>query len=261
MNVFPTIKLVVLLFVSMCWPTIRAQEGNLLFYEDFKGNSLDTTKWNYELGDGCPELCGWGNNELQFYDKNSVTLQGGYLHITATKKDRRYYSGKITTKNKVEFTYGTVEVRAKLPKGEGVWPAIWLLGADIDEVGWPKSGEIDLMEYVGKTPHEIHTTLHTPASYGDTYTTKVTKIPSIEEGFHVYKTIWTKESISFYIDDKEVYTYAPEQKTPENWPFDKNFYLIINMAIGGNLGGPNVDDTIFPVDFLIDYVKVYKEGK
>lgn len=252
------IKRLLILVLVFSAISCSKRDSKIIFYDDFQDNSLDTTKWNYELGDGCPELCGWGNNERQSYLKESVNLKDGNLVIQAIKKDSNYFSGKITTQNKVEFKYGTVEVRAKLPTGEGVWPAIWLLGANIDIVGWPASGEIDIMEYAGKNPHEIHTTIHTSESYGNTINTKVSKEETIEKGFHIYKLEWTKKHIKFYIDDQLKYTYAPKDKTPENWPFDQKFYLILNTAIGGNLGGPNVDDTIFPADFIIDYVKIYQ---
>ena len=236
------------------------QETNLVIFEEhFNGTQLNESYWNYELGDGCPKLCGWGNNERQLYTKENVTVNNGFLTITATKNDAKYQSGRITTKRKVEFQYGTIEVRAKLPIGKGLWPAIWMLGNDIDTNTWPACGEIDIMEYVGKKPHEIHTTLHTPDSFGNSKNTKITTNKNIEQGFHNYKTSWSKNSISFYIDDQLVYTFSPEIKNERTWPFNKPFYIILNMAIGGNFGGPEVDDSIFPQEFIIDYVKVYQE--
>ncbi|HKK12701.1 MAG TPA: glycoside hydrolase family 16 protein [Flavobacteriaceae bacterium] len=230
----------------------------LIFDEEFDGNSLNKSHWNYELGDGCPNLCGWGNNERQVYTKDNVSVRDGNLVITATKDSDLYYSGRITTAKKVEFKYGTIEVRAKLPLGQGLWPAIWMLGNDIGTVGWPACGEIDMMEYVGKNPHTIHATLHTPDSHGNSKNTKVTTISDIENGFHIYKCRWIKDSISFFIDDNSVYAFNPEIKNETTWPFDKPFYVILNLAIGGNFGGPEVDDSIFPQEFLIDYVKIYK---
>lgn len=234
------------------------KQENIVFFEDFNAKNLDETHWNYELGNCCPNLCGWGNNERQFYTKDNVSLKDGNLVITATKDSTKYYSGRITTKDKVQFTYGTVEVKAKLPQGHGLWPAIWMLGSDISEAGWPACGEIDIMEYVGKTPHEIHTTLHTPASFGQSVNTNVETLENIEEGFHVYKTNWSKDAIKFYIDDQLVYTFSPEEKDKKNYPFNKPFFIILNMAIGGNFGGPDVDDSIFPQEFIIDYLKVYQ---
>jgi len=234
------------------------KQENIVFFEDFNTENLNETHWNYELGNGCPNLCGWGNNERQYYTKENVSIKDGNLVITATKDSTKYYSGRITTKDKVEFTYGTVEVKAKLPLGHGLWPAIWMLGSDIEEVGWPACGEIDIMEYVGKTPHEIHTTLHTPSSFGQSINTNVETLENIEEGFHVYKTNWSKDAIKFYIDNQLVYTFSPEEKDKKNYPFNKPFFIILNMAIGGNFGGPDVDDSVFPQEFIIDYVKVYQ---
>ena len=230
----------------------------LIFDEEFDGTSLDESNWNYELGDGCPN-CGWGNNERQLYTKDNVSIRNGNLVIIATKDSMLYHSGRITTAKKVEFQYGTIEVKAKLPLGQGLWPAIWMLGNDIGSIGWPACGEIDIMEYVGKNPHTIHTTLHTPDSHGNSKNTKVMTIENIEDGFHVYKCHWTKDSITFFIDDVLVYTFNPEVKNEMTWPFDKPFYVILNLAIGGNFGGPGVDDSIFPVEFLVDYVKIYKD--
>lgn len=234
------------------------QDSKQIIFEDhFDGTTLNESSWNYELGDGCPN-CGWGNNERQLYTKENVSVRDGNLVITATKDSALYHSGRITTANKVEFQYGTIEVRAKLPLGQGLWPAIWMLGNDIGTIGWPSCGEIDIMEYVGKNPHEIHTTLHTQASHGNSINTKVTTIETIEDGSHVYKCNWTKDKIEFFIDGSLVYTFNPEIKNDNTWPFDKPFYILLNLAIGGNFGGPEVDDSIFPKEFIIDYVKVYK---
>ncbi|AXT55624.1 glycoside hydrolase family 16 protein [Aquimarina sp. MMG015] len=235
------------------------QESNSIIWEEnFDEPQLNESYWNYQLGDGCPNLCGWGNNERQIYTKENAKLENGNLIITATKKGDIYGSSRITTKGKMEFQYGSIEVRAKLPTGHGLWPAIWMLGGDIDEIGWPDCGEIDIMEYVGKEPHTIYTSLHTRQSFGDTENSKKTIDYAIEEGFHVYKSAWTKEKIDFYIDNKLVYTFSPEEKNDKTWPFNKPFYIIINLAIGGNFGGPEVDDTIFPKQFVIDYIKIWK---
>ena len=232
-------------------------EPKLIFEEQFDGTSLNDSIWNYELGDGCPN-CGWGNNERQLYTKENVAIKDGYLIIIATKDADNYHSGRITTQDKFEFQYGTIEVRAKLPIGEGVWPAIWMLGSNISEVGWPKSGEVDIMEYVGKKPHEIHSTLHTTDSHGESKNTAITTLQDIEDGFHVYKANWTKDSIEFFIDNQLTYNFSPKNKDENTWPFNQQFYVILNMAIGGNFGGPQVDDSIFPQEFIIDYVKVFK---
>ena len=246
----------VFFILMLCCCMSNAQQ--LIFEEQFNGSELNEKNWNYELGNGCPHICGWGNNERQHYTKKNVAVKDGHLVITATK-DSLYESGRITTKGKFEFQYGTIEVRAKLSTGQGIWPAIWMLGSNISEVGWPKSGEIDIMEYVGKAPHEIHTTLHTQDSHGKSVNTKITTVKDIEDGFHVYKCHWTKDAIAFYIDNNLVYTFSPKEKNENTWPFDQPFYVILNMAVGGNFGGPEVDDNIFPQEFIVDYVKVYKD--
>jgi beta-glucanase (GH16 family) len=245
----------------LCFITLSAfaqDTKTLIFEEQFDGTTLNEANWNYELGNGCPNICGWGNNERQIYTKENSSLRDGHLVITASKEDAVYKSTRITTKDKVEFQYGTIEVRAKLPLGHGLWPAIWMLGHDISDIGWPACGEIDIMEYVGRAPHEIHTTLHTLDSYGKSVNTMVTTDTSIEEGFHVYTSNWTEDKIEFFIDNKLVYTFSPEIKNDKTWPFNKPFFIILNLAIGGNFGGPDVDDSIFPQEFIIDYVKVFK---
>lgn len=230
--------------------------AQVIFEDNFDGTELNMEHWNYEQGDGCPDLCGWGNNERQIYHRDYVQVEDGKLVITALKQGNQYFSGKINSKDKVNIQYGVIEFRAKLPQGKGLWPALWMLGADINQVSWPASGEIDIMEYVGREPGVVHTTLHTPASYGNTVNTRRTMVENIEEGYHTYKAIWTKDAISFYIDNQEVYKFIPERYDSEHYPFRKPFYLLLNMAIGGNLGGQEIDDNALPVKFYIDYVRV-----
>lgn len=231
----------------------------LIWEESFNGDTLDTNTWNYELGDGCPNLCGWGNNERQIYTKTNHRLADDKLIITAQKQDSIYTSTRITTKGKKEFMYGRMEARAKLPIGQGLWPAFWMLGSNISEVGWPQCGEIDILEYVGREPDMVFTSLHTQDSHGNTINTQKTTFEDIEEGFHTYAADWSPDSIKFYVDEQLVYTFAPDNKSEDIWPFDQPFYFIINLAIGGNFGGPEVDDTIFPQEFVIDYVRVYEK--
>lgn len=253
MKLFASIFLLIPLLVSC-----QVKE-ELIFEENFDGETLNMASWNYDLGDGCPNLCGWGNDERQIYTKDNVALKDGMLVITATKDGNRYQSGKITTKGKVEFQYGSIEARLKVPEGQGLWPAFWMLGSDIDTNTWPACGEIDIMEYVGKKPNTIYTSLHTPDSFGETINSKQTVIEDVEEGFHTYKATWTKDSITFFIDGNSVYSFSPQDKNDKTWPFNIPFYIILNLAIGGNFGGPEVDDSIFPKEFIIDYIKVYKQ--
>lgn len=239
---------------------MRGQPDKLIWSQEFDGAKLDETYWNFQLGDGCPELCGWGNNEPQRYTRSNHRMEDGFLIIQGRKEDSIYTSTRITTQGKFEFQYGRVEVRAKLPKGRGVWPAIWLLGSNIGEVGWPRCGEIDIVEYLGRQPGHIFTSLHTAASWGDhTVNKKISEVPGIEEDFHRYEMDWTAERIRFLLDGEEIYTFIPSDRSEEVWPFDQPLYLIINMAIGGNFGGHDIDDTALPQDFVIDYVRVYRQ--
>ena len=230
----------------------------LVWEENFDGYALNTTNWNYTTGDGCPDLCGFGNNERQIYEEENITVKDGNLVIAAVKVGDAYYSGKIDTKDKREFKYGTFEVRAKVPGGQGIWPAIWMLGTTIDEKGWPSCGEIDIMEFVGRQPDTVHTTLHSPANHGATASTQVTPVKNITEAYHVFKIDWDESAITFSIDGKKVFIYAPKEKNDNNYPFRHPFYFLLNMAVGGNFGGPEVDDSIFPRTFYIDYIKVYQ---
>ncbi|MBT8305647.1 MAG: glycoside hydrolase family 16 protein [Maribacter sp.] len=249
------ISIFLLLFVLT---SCKQKTPELIWEENFDGDSLNESSWNYELGDGCPNLCGWGNNEVQVYTKSNHSFRDGFLHISAKKEDSLITSTRITTKDKFEFKYGRVEARAKLPVGKGVWPAFWMLGSNISEVGWPLCGEIDILEYVGKEPNMIFTSLHTQDSHGNTINTKKTRIADIEEGFHTYMVDWSPDKIEFSVDDDLLYTFDPKERSRAVWPFDKPFYLILNLAIGGNFGGPDIDDSIFPQDFVIDYIRVYQ---
>jgi beta-glucanase (GH16 family) len=249
-------KVIVFLLISQLCIAQQAKR-KLIWEEQFSGNKLNEKNWNYELGDGCPN-CGWGNNERQLYTKDNHKLIDGKLVITAKKEGEIYTSTRITTKGKKEFQYGRFEARAKLPVGHGIWPAFWMLGSNIDTAKWPLCGEIDILEYVGREPDMVFTSLHTQDSHGNTINTIKTKFENIEEGFHIYAADWDKDKIAFYVDNQLVYTFAPEQKTEAIWPFNQPFYLLINMAIGGSFGGPKVDDTILPQTFIIDYIRVYE---
>ncbi len=232
----------------------QAKKGRLIWEENFNGKSLDEKVWNFELGDH-----GWGNHERQMYTANNHVVKDGMLIITAKKEGDKYTSTRITTAGKKEFKYGYMEARAKLPVGKGIWPAFWMLGSNIGKVGWPMAGEIDILEYVGREPHMVFTSLHTKDSHGNTVNTKKTNFENIEEGFHLYAVNWTADKIEFFVDDKPVYTFVPRDKSEEVWPFDQPFYFLLNVAVGGDFGGPEVDDSIFPQQFIIDYIKVYQK--
>jgi len=234
-------------------------QERLVWEEDFNQQELDQTTWNFELGDGCPNLCGWGNKEVQVYTKDNHELKDGLLHIRIQKEDSVYTSTRITTEKKFEFQYGRIEMRAKLPKAKGLWFAFWMLGSNHREVGWPLCGEIDLLEYVGQDPGVIFNALHTADSHGDTVNTKKTFIEGIEDGFHVFEADWTSERITFFVDGTEVYQFAPNKRTEAVWPFDQPFYFVLNCAVGGNLGGAEIDDAALPDEFVVDYIRVFSK--
>lgn len=242
----------------------------LVWSDEFNYTGLpDDTKWNYDVGGH-----GWGNNEKQFYLEKSLKnsyVKNGKLHIVALKKEHEnlpYTSARLTTYQKFIFQYGKVEVKAKLPEGKGTWPAIWMLPESIrlKTETWPLCGEIDIMEHVGKDPNVIHSSLHT-LLYNHIHGTQMTyfkKNTDIINNFHLYMVEWNQNSIKFYIDKKLFYEVQKGQDgkvtTNEGWPFDKPYYLILNLAMGGNWGG-EVDETILPVDFQIDYVRIYQKLK
>ena len=238
---------------------LEKPELSLVWSDEFDGTVLNLDNWTYELGDGCPNLCGWGNNELQEYTDNNHRLEEGMLIISAEKiSGSNYTSTRIVTKGKKEFQYGRIEARVKVPSGAGMWPAFWALGNDIETNSWPNCGEIDIIEYVGKNPGQIFTSVHTTSSYGNTINTQITPIPNVEDDFHVYSIEWNKDFIEFFFDDSRVYRYAPQTQNNETWPFNKPFFFILNLAVGGNFGGPVANNIEFPRAFIIDYVRVYQ---
>ncbi len=233
---------------------------------DYSG-APDSTKWNYDLGDGCPNVCGWGNNEAQYYttDSKNIRVENGNLIIEAHKDSlggKAYTSTRIISKQKGDWLYGRIEVRAKLPKGKGTWPAIWMLSTDWKYGGWPASGEIDIMEHVGYDPGVVHGTIHTEKYNHIKQTQKEGKITIADamDQFHVYAIDWTKDKIDFFVDDNLYHTVVRGQQDDFNgWPFDQKFHLIMNIAVGGNWGGKEgIDDSIWPQRMEIDYVRIYQ---
>lgn len=242
------------LFISMhAFP--QSKTGYSLVWEDkFNGKSLDTSTWSHETADP-----GWVNNELQRYTNENIKLSDGKLLIIAKNENNEYTSARLITKGKRTFTYGLFEIKAKIPSGTGTWPALWMLGQNIDKVGWPACGELDIMEHVGKHPNFIHSTVHNKSGYGNTPYTGILKIKNPFDAFHIYGMEWTTEFIAYYIDGNLVYKYNPKVRNPDTWPFDKPFFLIFNIAIGGDWGGPDVDEKLFPATMTVDWVKVYQK--
>lgn len=241
----------------------------LVWSDEFSRAGLpDSTKWGYDLGDGCPGICGWGNNELQYYNANrlqNARVENGYLVIEAHREKmgtKEYSSARMVSKHKGDWTYGRMAIRAKLPKGLGVWPAIWMLPTDWVYGGWPASGEIDIMENVGYMPDSVFGSVHTKR-FNHSIGTQVTKgqlSTTLSSDFHEYSIEWDAEKIDFFFDGRQYLTFRNKHEGPDVWPFDRNFHLILNIAVGGNWGGKmGVDKAIWPQKMLIDYVRVYQQ--
>jgi beta-glucanase (GH16 family) len=259
-----------------------ADDWKLVWSDEFDKPGLpDISRWGYEFGYA-------QNNERQFYTrerKENARVENGMLVIEARKErypiggpdaaaksgSRRkrqgeagvapYTSARLTTRGKAAWTYGRIEVRAKLPAGRGTWPAIWMLGSNFERAGWPACGEIDLMEHVGYDPGVIHGNIHTAKYNHVRKTNKGDKIPipDASDAFHVYAVEWDAQKIDFFVDGRKYFTYKNEGDGPATWPYDKDEYLILNLAIGGDWGGQKgIDDSIFPQRFFIDYVRVYQ---
>lgn len=223
----------------------------------------DSSKWSYELGTGNG---GWGNNELQTYTnkEDNAYVKDGNLYITAKREDyngQEYTSSRLVTKNKGDFKYGYIEMRAILPSGGGVWPAFWMMPTDSVYGTWPASGEIDIMEYVGNNKNKIFNTVHCQRYYGSGRGTTYT-VNGVEESYHTYGLLWTEDYIKFYCDDVERFTVKNGKFSENNWqswPYDQNFFIILNVAMGGNLGG-KISDSFVESSMIVDYVRVYQKN-
>ena len=242
-------------------PTTPAPAGwSLVFADEFDTpGAVDPARWGYEIGY-------LRNDEKQYYTSRSenVRAEGGNLVIEARKEPYQgyaYTSASVNTRKRFEFLYGRVEVRAKLPTGNGTWPAIWMLGTNVDQAGWPACGEIDIMENVGFDPLKIYGTIHTAAYNHVSGTAKganVTIAPPWQD-FHVYAMEWYPDRIDIFVDGQKYFTFRNEGTGTRAWPFDQPQYLLVNFAIGGAWGGQQgVDDSRFPQKYLVDYVRIYK---
>ncbi|MFT6336947.1 MAG: beta-glucanase (GH16 family) [Halioglobus sp.] len=236
-----------------------------IWADEFNDSSLDTTKWNYQIGDGCPALCGWGNNELQYYKEENTSLQNGCLIIEAkeeTEGTSNYTSSRINTQNKFSLNYGRVDIRAALPVGKGIWPALWMLGDNISTVGWPQCGEIDIMEMIGGNGQEntVHGTTHWwdnefPANYGGSYT-----LPNgiFNDEFHVFTITWDAQFIRWYVDD--VQFHIIDIALPLLDELQGDFHFLFNIAVGGNWPGNPDGTTFFPQHLIVDYIRVFQDN-
>jgi hypothetical protein len=235
----------------------------LVWNDEFDSNNLNSANWVFEIGDGCPNLCGWGNNELQFYRSQNAWVEGGVLTIEARQEsvqNRQYTSTRIKTQGKRSFQYGRVDIRALLPKGQGMWPALWMLGDNIQTIGWPKCGEIDIMELIGGGPgkdNRVHGTLHWDNN-GHVYTGGGYTLPSgtFADAYHVFSIIWDAQSIKWFVNDVKFHEI---DITPAHMnEFHEKFFFIFNIAVGGSWPGSPDNTTRFPQQMKVDYVRVFQ---
>jgi beta-glucanase (GH16 family) len=242
----------------------------LVWSDEFNGptgSTVDSVKWSFDIGGG-----GWGNNELESYTNrlDNSQLQGGALLIRALRETftgadnitRNYTSARLLTRNKFTLTYGRVEARIKLPYGQGIWPAFWMLGNDIDSAGWPNCGEIDIMENIGKEPSIVHGTLHGPGysgANGVTAAYRLTRSQKFSEDYHTFAVQWEPEAIRFYVDSRLYKTRTPaDLPAGKPWVFNHPFFILLNIAVGGDFPGSPDATTVFPQVMKIDYVRVYQ---
>jgi beta-glucanase (GH16 family) len=245
-------------YTPAIYPSMEA-----VFKDEFDGTQLNSAQWTYELGNGCSAgICGWGNNELETYTNSTdnLKLENGKMVITAREFNGSYTSARIKTQDKVELKFGRIDVRAKLPKGQGIWPAIWMLGENIDVAGsgWPTCGEIDLMEVVGHRPAELVGTVHYNSD-GYKYSSSSTSLSSgdFSDKFHVFSLVWDKNKITWYLDNKSFKEFSNTAST-SGYPFNKPFFFIMNVAVGGNWPGSPDNTTVFPQEMVVDYIRVFQ---
>ena len=245
------------------------REGwDIVWQDEFDGESLDINKWSHEVGGH-----GFGNNELQYYtdDSSNSFIDNDILHIRAKYEPagigspnnlRNFSSARLRTVGKGDWQYGRIDVKAKIALGQGIWPAIWMLPSDWIYGGWPKSGEIDIMEHVGHDEGRIHGSVHTE-SYNHIIGTQRTNsklIENVKTLFHIYSIEWSEQKIDFFIDDTLHFTFKNDFTNDfRTWPFNERFHLLLNVAVGGNWPGPPNNTTVFPQDMEVDYVRVYEK--
>jgi beta-glucanase (GH16 family) len=251
---------IIIVFLISC---SSKKEWKLVWSDEFDYAGLpDSSKWTAQIGGH-----GWGNNELQFYTSGraeNARVGNGMLTIEAHKENwdsMQYTSARLVSKNKGDWQYGKIDVKAKLPKGRGTWPAIWML-ASTSPFNWPDDGEIDIMEHVGFDQGTVHASVHTKKFnhvIGTQKTNKI-KVDDCSENFHVYTVEWNKDSVKVAVDGNFYFSFGNDKTGYEAWPFDNKMHLLLNIAVGGNWGGQKgVDETIWPQKMEIDYVRVYQQ--
>ncbi len=250
--------------------TVAQQDWKLFWSDEFngvKGSSVDSKIWKHDLGGG-----GWGNNELEFYTnktKNVYQDGTGFLVIKAIKEtvkdgcwygDCDYTSGRILTKGTLERKYGRFEARIRIPKGQGIWPAFWMLGSNIGTTNWPNCGEIDILENIGKEPKTVHGTIHGPGYSGaNGIGMPYSSNQDFSDSFHIYAVEWEPEVIRWYVDGNLYQTRTPKD-LPEGakWVYNHEFFIILNLAVGGGWPGNPDASSVFPQSMKVDYVRVYQ---
>ena len=239
------------------------------------GSAPDPATWGYDLGDGSDiGLAGWGNNEREWYtdEPANVALDGdGRLAITVREGDGsrdcyygpcEYTSARLLTRDRFEFQHGYLEARVRVPAGFGLWPAFWLLGSNIDAVGWPQSGEIDVMEFVGRWPTEVLGTVHGPGYSGSAgISGRIDLGEPVADAFHTVGLEWQPDRLAWFLDGALYHEVTRDDVEPNEWVFEHPFFMLLNVAVGGNLGGPVSPDTVFPAQMLVDYVRLYSRSR
>lgn len=234
----------------------------LVWQDEFDGDTINAENWTHEVGGD-----GWGNGEAQYYtdDPKNAYVADGQLHIVALKENllgKLYTSARLTTQDKVEVGYGRIEARIQIPEGQGLWPAFWMLGNDLPQVGWPFAGEIDIMENVGHEPSTIHGTVHGPGYFGGNGVGGPKTLPSGEQyadDFHIFAIEWEEDEIRWYMDD-EIYFKVTPNTVPGEWVYDHPFYMILNVAVGGEWPGYPDGTATFPQTMKVDYVRIYEQS-
>jgi len=242
-------------------------DWQLTWAEEFKEGPINEDNWTFEMGNGCNQgLCGWGNQELQSYtdDPMNARIEADNLIIEAHKTgNASYSSARMITKGKQTFRFGRIDIRAQLPKGQGIWPALWMLGKNIDQVGWPACGEIDIMELVGHEPEVTHGTAHFgPPSPNNKFIGSPfnAKGPDFSETYHVFTLVWNPGSIYWYVDDVLFHEINTDILAGSAYPFNQEFFFIFNVAVGGLWPGAPDETTVFPQQMKVDYVRVFEKG-
>ncbi len=249
--------------IASCSSENSSSESPYLWHDEFDGDEVNSDKWTFEIGTGAS---GWGNNEWEYYTdrKENAYVKDGILHIRAQKEDyegQKYTSARMLTKGKFSFKYGTVEARIALPTGKGIWPAFWMLGENFDTVGWPACGEIDIIEAVN-SENKIYGTNHWAngseyATYGNnTGNYRDQKYELDITQFHTYKFTWDEKYIRMFVDDFMYHEILIEGNEGDTEEFHKPFFFLLNVAVAGNWPGFEVDDTQFPNEMLVDYIRV-----